>query len=84
LHAEREKREDWRTAMVMCAIANVHRSKDDGALEPADIMPWLKEPEKEKRQTPAETRLFFEELTLAMGGTVHPRPGSTAWPAAEE
>jgi len=70
--------------MIMCAIANVHRSERDGALQPGDIMPWLAEPEKEKRQTPAETRLFLEELTLAMGGEVKPRPGARKWPAAEE
>ncbi len=65
--------------MIACSIANVHRTRADGALEPADIMPWLADPEKEKPQTPQQTRLFLEELTLAMGGTVHPRPGSAVW-----
>ena len=80
LYHERQNREDWRAAVVACAIVNLHRRKEDGAIQPKDFMPWLapKEEIREKPLTPAQTRLWFEEITLAMGGTVHPRNVSAA------
>jgi hypothetical protein len=37
-------------------------------------MPWLREGDKQQqRQTPEQMRMWMEELTLALGGTVHPR-----------
>lgn len=76
VYAAREKRLDWRAAVIVCAIANVHRGKDDKALHPEDVMPWLKEKESAEqpgRQTPEQMRAVLEEVTLAMGGVVHPR-----------
>jgi hypothetical protein len=54
---------------------NVNRGKGDKALSPEDIMPWLKENESSEppRQSPEQMRALLEEVTLAMGGVVHPR-----------
>ncbi len=61
--------------MIICAVLNVHRSKQDGAIEPQEVMPWLKEeqPEEKKQRSPRELRELFEQLTRDMGGIVHPR-----------
>lgn len=71
---ERVKREDWRAAVVACAIVNCHRTKEDGPVHPEDVMPWLKEnQEPEKKLSVKQTRELFEQLTEEMGGIVHPR-----------
>jgi hypothetical protein len=78
--------EDWRFAIIVCTLANLHRGKDQKALEPGDVMPWLrrsptrqsqrygdgaKAKDPEPRQTPAEMRAIIEEITREMGGIVH-------------
>ena len=68
------KREDWRAALIACAVYNVHRGKDDRAIEPKDLLPWLAENREPARaQTPEEMRAILEQITLEMGGIVHPR-----------
>lgn len=65
--------EDWRFALIVCTLANLHRAKDQKAIEPADVMPWLRKRAKdpEPRQTPAQMRQIVEEITKEMGGIVH-------------
>jgi hypothetical protein len=73
--------EDWRFAIIVCTLANLHRGKDQKAIEPGDVMPWLRRKAKdpdcqssgrpEPRQTPAEMRAIIEEITREMGGIVH-------------
>jgi hypothetical protein len=65
--------EDWRFALIVCTLANLHRGKDQKAIEPGDVMPWLRRKAKdtEPRQTPAEMRAVIEEITRELGGVVH-------------
>jgi len=79
-HWERVKREDWRTAQIICAIVNVHRTKEDGAIQPRDVFPWLAPGEKpfsgkkgETPLTPEQNRALVEQITREMGGIVHER-----------
>lgn len=61
---------------MVCAIVNVNRGKDDKAISPEDLMPWLKEKESSSEkpgQSPEQMRAILEQLTLDMGGVVHPR-----------
>ena len=70
----RMHREDWRAALIVCTLANLHRGKDDKILQPEDILPWLREKRPaEPRQTPQQMRALLEDLTRQMGGIVHPR-----------
>lgn len=54
---------------------NLHRRREDKVLQPADVMPWLNGEESPEpgKQSPEEMRRLMEEVTLAMGGIVHPR-----------
>jgi hypothetical protein len=78
LYVEERNRDDWRAAVIACTMRNVWRDKDTRALEPEELMPWLRAgaelaPKKRRRrQTPLEMRAVLEQVTLAMGGTVTP------------
>lgn len=64
------KREDWRAALIACATYNVNRGKDDEALSPEDLLPWLKTPDAQRPQPPAAiTRDQLEEINFVLGGT---------------
>lgn len=67
------KREDWRTAQIICAIVNVHRTKEDGAIQAQDVFPWLAEKKVETPLTPEQNRALVEQITREMGGIVHER-----------
>lgn len=70
------KREDWLTAQIICAIVNVQRTKEDGAIHPGDVFPWLAEkpaPAGESQLTPEQNRALVEQITREMGGIVHER-----------
>ncbi len=59
--------------MIVCAVVNVHRTKQDGAISPEDVMPWLKAEEPQKKLSVKQTRELFEQLTAEMGGIVKAR-----------
>jgi hypothetical protein len=65
--------EDWRFALVVCTLANVFRGKDATAIQPADVMPWLKPQQTPRRQTPEQMRKVIETVTRELGGIVHKR-----------
>jgi hypothetical protein len=68
------KHEDWRTALIVCTLANCFRGKDSKVLQPSDVMPWLKpQPRDPGRQTPEQMRKVMEKITLELGGVVKPR-----------
>lgn len=69
MYAEERKRADWRTAVIVCTLLNLHRTKESQPVQrPEDVMPWLAEP-----QSPQQMRAILAAVTLEMGGSVAPR-----------
>ncbi len=65
-YRDRHNHDDWRTAMIVCTLHNLHRQKkEDPMLTPEKLMPWLagsqaEAKKKERRQTPDEMLLLLQ------------------------
>lgn len=67
IYREDRDREDWRCALIVATILNVNRGKNDRALKPEDIMPWLLDKEAFTRgQTPEEMHAAMKQVARNM------------------
>jgi hypothetical protein len=65
-YRERENHDDWRTAMIVCTLQNLARTKkEDPILTPEKLFPWLagmhaEAKKKRPKQTPDEMLLMLQ------------------------